>query len=642
MVYQDPGAALNPTTKIGPQVAEAFTVLGQSRKEAEANALRALQGSRSPTPRGGPALSAPALGRDAAAGRHRDRAGLGPEAARPRRADDRARCDGRGERARPRPHRSRPRRMPRSCSSRTTSASSGRCATGSASCTPARSSRRATPRPSSSTPSIRTPSACSARFRAAASARSSGRCRRSRATCPQIGTDLPTCVFVDRCPLADELCRTVVPPIVEVGGGRWTRCHHRDRLDRSSSRRPSRARTRSTATWPCRSRTCPRRSTRAATTCRRWSRSGSSCSTARRSASSANRAPGKSTLAKTILGIESPDAGGSLELDDHALAATSAGRPTADKRSIQMVFQNPDSALNRGWTARRILARSVTKLTGSQGQGGQRAGRQARRRPAADPAPPRPQAAPAVGRAQAARRDRPGVRRRPPRSSSPTSRPARSTCRSRPRSSTCSPSCSSRARRATCSSRTTSASCATWPTGSRSCTSAGSWRSASRRRSSSAQPPVHRGAAVGGPERRRRDTAPASCSRARSRARPTRRRGCVFHTRCPRVIRGLCEVTEPPLIEVEPGHMMSCHIPLEELRGAPARSAESARRWSRRRRRGGRGGGTGRSRAPVAEEGAGGARPMAAPPSDPGPTTPRRSVPRTAERADPESTCPRS
>jgi hypothetical protein len=25
-------------------------------------------------------------------------------------------------------------------------------------------------------------------------------------------------------------------------------------------------------------------------------------------------------------------------------------------------------------------------------------------------------------------------------------------------------------------------------------------------------------------------------------------------------------VTEPPLAEVEPGHLMKCHIPLEELR----------------------------------------------------------------------------
>ena len=51
---------------------------------------------------------------------------------------------------------------------------------------------------------------------------------------------------------------------------------------------------------------------------------------------------GKSTLAKTILGIESPDAGGNLELGEHALAPLSTERPTDDKRSIQMVFQNPD------------------------------------------------------------------------------------------------------------------------------------------------------------------------------------------------------------------------------------------------------------------------------------------------------------
>jgi peptide/nickel transport system ATP-binding protein len=50
--------------------------------------------------------------------------------------------------------------------------------------------------------------------------------------------------------------------------------------------------------------------------------------------------------------------------------------------------------------------------------------------------------------------------------------------------------------------------------------------------------------------------------------------GCVFHTRCHRFIENLCEVTEPPLIEVEPGHMMKCHIPLEELRRLQTRDAE--------------------------------------------------------------------
>jgi peptide/nickel transport system ATP-binding protein len=40
------------------------------------------------------------------------------------------------------------------------------------------------------------------------------------------------------------------------------------------------------------------------------------------------------------------------------------------------------------------------------------------------------------------------------------------------------------------------------------------------------------------------------------------------------MIPGLCEVTEPPLAEVEPGHLMSCHIPLEELRRLQQRGGE--------------------------------------------------------------------
>jgi peptide/nickel transport system ATP-binding protein len=43
--------------------------------------------------------------------------------------------------------------------------------------------------------------------------------------------------------------------------------------------------------------------------------------------------------------------------------------------------------------------------------------------------------------------------------------------------------------------------------------------------------------------------------------------GCVFHTRCPRKLTtGICESTEPPLLEGEPGHQIRCHIPLAELR----------------------------------------------------------------------------
>jgi peptide/nickel transport system ATP-binding protein len=42
--------------------------------------------------------------------------------------------------------------------------------------------------------------------------------------------------------------------------------------------------------------------------------------------------------------------------------------------------------------------------------------------------------------------------------------------------------------------------------------------------------------------------------------------GCVFHTRCPRFLGAICVEQEPPLVEVEDGHLMRCHIPIEELR----------------------------------------------------------------------------
>ena len=47
---------------------------------------------------------------------------------------------------------------------------------------------------------------------------------------PLIGTELPTCVFLARCPIASDTCRSVEPPMVPVGtdGTRFTRCHHPD------------------------------------------------------------------------------------------------------------------------------------------------------------------------------------------------------------------------------------------------------------------------------------------------------------------------------------------------------------------------------------------------------------------------------
>lgn len=41
--------------------------------------------------------------------------------------------------------------------------------------------------------------------------------------------------------------------------------------------------------------------------------------------------------------------------------------------------------------------------------------------------------------------------------------------------------------------------------------------------------------------------------------------GCRFHTRCPRKIGSVCEEEAPPWRDVDAGHAIRCHIPLEEL-----------------------------------------------------------------------------
>ncbi len=184
---------------------------------------------------------------------------------------------------------------------------------------------------------------------------------------PQIGADLPTCVFVDRCPLADETCRNIPPPAVPVGDGHFTLCHHVDRLDQIPEPRGE------TPVDMLGGRIVMKLHDVSKTFHQRGHDipalvaidlelgDGETLGLVGESGS------GKTTLAKTLLGIYEPDEGSEISLDDQPLPGKASARDVDAMRAMQMVFQNPDSALNRAWSVRRILRRAVHKLTGVKG-----------------------------------------------------------------------------------------------------------------------------------------------------------------------------------------------------------------------------------------------------------------------------------
>ncbi len=122
---------------------------------------------------------------------------------------------------------------------------------------------------------------------------------------------------------------------------------------------------------------------------------------------------GKTTLARVLLGLTAPDQGSVVTLHGKPLSPDARRRPRETLRALQIVFQNPDSALNRRHTVRALISRPLARLAGLSG----RAAARTAVRPdllgtAGGPAPgAAPE--PAVRRAQAARRDRARVRQRP-------------------------------------------------------------------------------------------------------------------------------------------------------------------------------------------------------------------------------------
>jgi len=77
---------------------------------------------------------------------------------------------------------------------------------------------------------------------------------------------------------------------------------------------------------------------------------------------------GKTTLARVLLGLIAPDQGSVVTLHDVPLNPDARRRPRSVLRALQIVFQNPDSALNRRHTVRSLISRPLTRLAGLTGQ----------------------------------------------------------------------------------------------------------------------------------------------------------------------------------------------------------------------------------------------------------------------------------
>ncbi|HXV34696.1 MAG TPA: ABC transporter ATP-binding protein [Gaiellaceae bacterium] len=188
---------------------------------------------------------------------------------------------------------------------------------------------------------------------------------------PAPGADLPGCVFADRCGLVRDVCREEEPPLHAVGPGRTSRCHFWQDADAL----PHTEGTPRTAPEPVSAGREPVLAVAgAAKTFRQDGHDihalagvtlgvgpGETLGLVGESGS------GKTTLARVLLGLTPPDGGTVVELDGRPLAPGLSARSAEDVRALQIVFQNPDSALNRRFAARRIVGRALTKLLGLRG-----------------------------------------------------------------------------------------------------------------------------------------------------------------------------------------------------------------------------------------------------------------------------------
>ena len=187
---------------------------------------------------------------------------------------------------------------------------------------------------------------------------------------PPIGAHLPGCVFVHRCGLAEERCHLEKPIDHQLGGGHQSRCHFHERAQSLP---------RDTASIPVEKPVHARGETPLLdidNLAKTFSQDGRDIKAL--AGVSAVLWPsetlglvgesgsGKTTFARTLLGIVESSSG-AVQIDGRKLPAKLTDRSASDVAALQIVFQNPDSALNRRHSVRRMLKRTLSKLANVTG-----------------------------------------------------------------------------------------------------------------------------------------------------------------------------------------------------------------------------------------------------------------------------------
>jgi len=198
---------------------------------------------------------------------------------------------------------------------------------------------------------------------------------------PQPGRTVTGCIFAERCSLAIAECREASPPAFDVGLEHTARCYrHTEAAELPRTELPT---TGLLASGPADVSLGAGGSplVEPIVTIKSLSKTFGSGETSVRALTSVNMSilrgetlglvgesgSGKTTLARALLGLTQPDQGSVLEFDGQPLAAGLRGRPIDQLKDLQIVFQNPDSALNRRRSVRWLISQPLRRLAGLSG-----------------------------------------------------------------------------------------------------------------------------------------------------------------------------------------------------------------------------------------------------------------------------------